>query len=57
MEKVKAAKTVKKNVQCIKKQETLPFLHTNKISKQKVSIYFICMIYSCNDLHLLFDFT
>jgi len=46
MEKVKAAKTVKKNVQSVKKQETLPFLHTNKISKQKVSIYFICMIYT-----------
>ncbi|XP_060857667.1 uncharacterized protein LOC132935209 isoform X1 [Metopolophium dirhodum] len=37
MEKVKAAKTVKKNVQSIKKQETLPLSHTNKISKQKIT--------------------
>lgn len=43
MEQVKAAKTakaVKKNVQFVKKQKTLPFLHSNKISKQKVSICF-----------------
>jgi len=44
IEKVKAVKNVKKNVQSIKKQETLPLSHPNKISKQKVSIYFICMI-------------
>ncbi|KAF0709644.1 BED-type domain-containing protein, partial [Aphis craccivora] len=39
MEQVIAAKTakaVKKNVQSVKKQETLPFLHSNKISKQKI---------------------
>jgi len=40
MEQVKAAKTAKKDLQSIEKQGTLPFLHPNKISKQKVSICF-----------------
>jgi len=40
MEEVKAAKTAKKDQQSIEKQETLPFLHSNKISKQKVRICF-----------------
>lgn len=46
MEQVKAAKTAKKDSQSIKKQESLPFLHSNKISKQKVSICFKKLIYT-----------
>lgn len=51
MEKVKAAKAIKKNAQSTRKQETLPFLHTNKISKQKVSIYFYI-----DDLYLTINY-
>lgn len=44
MEQVKAAKTAKKDLQSIEKQETLPFLHPNKISKQKFIIYYYIFI-------------
>ncbi|KAL5246131.1 hypothetical protein ACI65C_013539 [Semiaphis heraclei] len=37
MEQVKAVKTAKKDLQSSEKQETLPFLHSNKISKQKIT--------------------